>query len=91
MKKIFSLIFLSIIILSSCGSNDSSTGEITDQTKEENIIINWINDWNTFKKATISDDKSNEATEEIDITSTWEAATVTSFWSWQWNETPSSN
>lgn len=91
MKKIFSLIFLSTILLSSCGKNND-TWDITDQTKEENIIINWVNEWNTFKKATISDDKSNEATEEPDTSSsTWESATVTSFWSWEWTETSSSN
>lgn len=83
MKKILSItILLSTFILVSCWETSTDTIKTTPQAQEENKMINSWNDWNTFKSATISNDKSNEATEEVEV-STWQSATVTSFGSWE--------
>lgn len=81
MKKVLILtIIISSIILTWCINNDISSSK----QNSDNITVNntWIDD-NTFQKAEINNDKSSEATEEIEVTATWESATITSFWSWE--------
>lgn len=78
MKKILIFTIISSFILTWCINNDISSSKSSENIPANNT---WIDD-NIFQKAEINNDKNNEATEEIDTTSTWEAATITSFWSW---------
>lgn len=86
MKKILitSIFIISTLLLNSCWESEEKVNQITNSNSwNDTIMINNIDDWNTYDKANLNYDKNNEATEEVDATATWESATVTSFWSWK--------
>lgn len=86
MKKILMSLFLTLILVS-CWSNE-------DKEAKYEEVKNVVNDSSAqnlqFDKATISQDNSYEAQEEIINIWSWETATNTSFWSWSeswsWSE-----
>lgn len=84
MKKILiSIVLASSFILVSCNDWSSTNNDAYKQINES-----FTSTWNTdswIEKAKISNDINYEATEEIEEVSTWETATVTSFWS-GWTE-----
>lgn len=80
MKKIFVLsALISTILLNSC-ADSTPTNNDYKQVNESFTNSGNTNSW--IKKAEISNDTNYEATEEIEV-STWETATVTSFGSWE--------
>ena len=78
MKTKISILLLSSILIVSCSSND--TAEQTNNWTQEIPSSSLIQEDNS-RKATVSPDAGNEATEtpEIIDTATWETATNTDF------------